>query len=190
MGTTGMKRKAKQKDTRARSVPGKAKTIVQGADRDRSALDHLIVETVSLFHRLKSTAGKVHRKGKVTIREPGLLKLLDRGGTKTVPQLARARQVSRQFVQTQINRFAEKGLVEFVANPAHRRSPLVRLTGKGKEFVDAVNRRETELYENLGVDIPEGDLRNAATVLRTVRELLESDKGKQMLDAGEGTRVP
>ena len=41
-----------------------------------------------------------------------------------------------------------------------------------------MNRRETELYENLEVDIPERDLRNAATVLRTVRELLESDKGK------------
>lgn len=184
MGTTGMKRKTQQKEALVRSVPGKAKTGVQRADRDRPALDHLIVETVSLFHRLKSVAGKVHRKGKVIVREPGLLKLLDRGGAKTVPQLARAKQVSRQYVQTQINRFAEKGLVEFVANPAHRRSPLVRLTGKGKEFVDDVNRRETELYKNLGVDIPERDLRNAATVLRTVRELLESDKGKQMLDAG------
>lgn len=184
MGTTGMKRKTQQKEALVRSVPGKAKTGVQGADRGRSALDHLIVETVSLFHRLKSVAGKVHRKGKVIVREPGLLKLLDRRGAKTVPQLARAKQVSRQYVQTQINRFAEKGLVEFVANPAHRRSPLVRLTGKGKEFVDDVNRRETELYKNLGVDIPERDLRNAATVLRTVRELLESDQGKQMLDAG------
>jgi DNA-binding MarR family transcriptional regulator len=146
MGTTGMKRKNQPKETRARSVPGKAKKVVRGADQDRSALDHLFVETVSLFHLLKSAAGKVHRKGKVMVREPGLLRHLDRGGGKTVPQMARGRQVSRQYVQTQVNRFAEKGLVEFVANPAHRRSPLVRLTGKGKDFVDAVNRRETELW--------------------------------------------
>jgi predicted hydrolase (HD superfamily) len=58
----------------------------------------------------------------------------------------------------------------------------VRLTGKGKDFVDAVNRRETELYEKLGVDIPERNLRNAATVLRAVRELLESEKWKQLLE--------
>jgi hypothetical protein len=44
--------------------------------------------------------------------------------------------------------------------------------------VDAVNRRETELYRKLGVDIPERDLRNAAKVLRAVRELLESDRWK------------
>jgi len=74
-----------------------------------------------------------------------------------------------------------------VANPAHRRSPLIRLTGKGKEFVDAVNRRETELYENLGVDIPERDLRNAARVLRAVRELLESAKGEQLLENKQWT---
>jgi DNA-binding MarR family transcriptional regulator len=177
-----MSRKTRPKEARARSVPGKTKTVVLGVDQERSALDHLFVETVSLFHLLKSAAEKIHRKGKVTVREPGLLKHLDRGGGKTVPQLARARQVSRQYVQTQVNRFAEKGLVEFVANPAHRRSPLVRLTGKGKDFVDAVNRRETELYEKLGVDIPERNLRNAATVLRAVRELLESEKWKQLLE--------
>jgi DNA-binding MarR family transcriptional regulator len=163
-------------------VPGKAKTGVQGADQKRSALDHLFVETVSLFHCLKSAAEKVHRKGKVTVREPGLLKHLARGEAKTVPQLARARQVSRQYVQTQVNRFAEKGLVEFVANPAHRRSSLVRLTKNGKDFVDGVNRRETELYGKLGVDIPEHDLRNAATVLRMVREMLESDRWKQLVE--------
>jgi DNA-binding MarR family transcriptional regulator len=181
MVTKGMTRKIRPRVPRARSVPGKRKTVVAGADQERSALDHLFVETVSLFHCLKSAAGKVHRKGKVNVREPGLLKHLDRRGVQTVPQLARARQVSRQYVQTQVNRFAEKGLVELVANPAHRRSPLVRLTGKGKDFVDAVNRRETELYEKLGVDIPERDLRNAATVLRAVRELLESDRWRQLL---------
>lgn len=171
-----MTRKTRPKETRARSVPGKKKTAEVGADQEWSALDHLVVETVSLFHCLKSVAGKVHRKGKVMVREPGLLKDLDRGGPKTVPQLARARRVSRQYVQTQVNRFTEKGLVEFAANPAHRRSPLVRLTGEGKVFVDAVKRRETELYEKLGVDIPEQDLRNATKVLRAVREYLDGDR--------------
>ncbi len=105
---------------------------------------------------------------------------LDRLGPQTVPQMARARPVSRQHIQTIVNDLIEERHVELVVNPAHKRSHLVRLTRKGKEMVDAMNRREAKILTGMKIGIPEKDLQAAAAVLRAVRELLESEQWKRL----------
>jgi DNA-binding MarR family transcriptional regulator len=95
--------------------------------------------------------------------------------------MARARPVSRQHIQSLVDRLAAEGHVELAENPAHKRSHLVRLTGKGKVLVDAMNRREGMILTRLKIGIPEEDLRTAAATLRAVRELLESQQWKQLV---------
>ena len=88
--------------------------------------------------------------------------------------MARARPVSRQYIQTLVNGLAAEGLVEFQDNPAHKRSSLVQLTSKGQDLLDQMNRRSTKLLGKLPITATEKDLQTAAAVLRAVREQFES----------------
>jgi DNA-binding MarR family transcriptional regulator len=146
-----------------------------------SPLESVITETVSLFYRLRVVAEQIHHQGETSGPKRGILKTLDRLGPQTVPRMARARSVSRQYIQTLINQLAKGDFVEFVENPAHRRSPLVSLTPKGKEFLDAMVQREIELLEQLKMDSSEKELQNTADVLRKVRKLFESRQWEQLL---------
>lgn len=139
-----------------------------------TAMLALFDETVALFHRLRATAEDVHGQGDASACRRGVLKSLDRHGPQTVPQMARARLVSRQHIQVVVNALSGEGLVEFVENPAHRRSSLVRVTGKGKELAQAMNRREETVLKDLAVPCGTDDLRSAAAVLRAVRQALEA----------------
>lgn len=104
----------------------------------------------------------------------GILNGLGRAGPQAVPQMAPARPVSRQYIQTLVNGLVAEGLVEFQDNPAHKRSPLVQLTRKGQDLLDQMNRRSAELLGKLPITATEKDLQTTAAVLRAVREQFES----------------
>ncbi len=106
---------------------------------------------------------------------------LDTFGPQTVPQMARARPVSRQYIQTLVNQLLKEGHVELIENPAHKRSSLVRLTPQGKKFLDRMNRRQREILGKLEIKIAEKRLQTAAEVLRDVRKLLEGPQLKRLL---------
>lgn len=150
-----------------------------------AALDALTTDAVHLFHRLTAAAEQIHRQGEMTAAKRGVLRGLDRVGPQTVPQMARARPVSRQFIQTLVNQLAEQGHVEFIDNPAHKRSRLVRLTPRGKELLEAMYRREAKALGQLEIGIPDENLRAAAAVLRAVRELFQSEQWKKAVESIE-----
>ena len=110
-----------------------------------------------------------------------LLTSLDNLGPQTVPQMARARPVSRQHIQILVNSLLEERRVELVDNPAHKRSNLVRLTRSGKRLVGAMKRRELQLLGQLGIDVAVSDLENAAEVHRAVRQLFESERWQHLV---------
>ena len=99
----------------------------------------------------------------------------------TVPQLARMRPVSRQHIQLIVNDLKDKGLVELVDNPAHKRSRLVQLTAAGTRYLKAMNRKEGELLAKLGIEIPAADMERAAGTLRAVRELFEGERWRRVV---------
>jgi DNA-binding MarR family transcriptional regulator len=53
-------------------------------------------------------------------------------GSWTVASIARRLGISRQAVQRVADVLASEGLMRFIENPAHRRSPLVELTRSGR----------------------------------------------------------
>lgn len=171
-------------DTRA--GPGAGAPALLGAGR-AGALAELIGETTALFHRLKLAAEEVHDQGQVSAGRRGILLGLARSGPQTVPQMARARPVSRQLVQTLVNGLLEDGYVAYAPNPAHRRSHLVRLTRSGARLVARMERRERDLLGDLRVGVPARELRAAARTLRRLRGVLESEAWRRRLDP---RRVP
>lgn len=144
-------------------------------------LDELINETVLFFHRLKIVADEVHHQGETSGPLRGLLRSLDKLGAQTVPQMARARAVSRQHVQILVNQLAAAGHIEYVANPAHKRSPFVRLTPRGKKTVDAMNRHEARLLARADIGVSDKKMHEAAETLRIVRAFFESEQWQQLL---------
>src|SRR5829696_10269817 len=78
-------------------------------------------------------------------------------GPLTVPQIAQMRPRSRQRMQRLANELAAEALVEFIDNPKHRRSKLVRLTSKGDARYRELNTRLLSIASTLGSVLTEAD---------------------------------
>ncbi len=156
-----------------------------GRARAVRALVAVIDESRLLFHRLKRTAESLHQQGATTAGRRGVLQSLQREGPQTVPQLARARPVSRQHIQQLVDPLAAEGLVELVDNPRHKRSRLVRLTDAGRRLVEEIERRERPVLEALADGLSAEDLEVAAGVLARLRELLADRRIQQLVEGNE-----
>jgi DNA-binding MarR family transcriptional regulator len=146
------------------------------------AMESLIDETRLLFHRMKLVAEQLHGVEGITAGMRGVLFGLDRSGPQTVPQMASARPVSRQHIQMLVNPLVERRYVELVDNPAHKRSKLVRLTPKGRRLVDRMRERESKILGALGSGMSEKQLRSAATVAHSLREILAGEEWQRWID--------
>ncbi|MFH8976287.1 MarR family winged helix-turn-helix transcriptional regulator [Streptomyces sp. NPDC017890] len=102
-----------------------------------------------------------------------VLALLHRNGPMTVPQMGRAQAISRQFVQRMVNDGVDRGLMESVPNPAHRRSSLIRLTDGGRAAITDVLDQEHLLLREVGGDLTDGDVTTCLRVLGAMLTALD-----------------
>lgn len=141
----------------------------------RGELRAVVDETIALFHRVRWVAEQIYGvDGRSTARR-GILRGLARYGPRTVPQLARARSVTRQHVQEVVDHLAATGLVELVANPAHARSRLVRATRRGVASVARMDDIDAQVLVAIGGGLPVRDLEVTARMLRAVRLCFEDE---------------
>lgn len=150
-----------------------------------TATSHKLVkvldEAVALNFRLLRVAEELHREGPASSARRGILKTLSDEGPQSVPQMARARTVTRQHVQTLVNSLMEEGLVEISKNPAHRKSSLIRLTKTGERAVRDNTRREALLVMEVTPDVEDMNLEGAYAVIHRVREFLESERCEKLI---------
>jgi len=144
--------------------------IMAQREQKEQAIEILIDEAVALYHLLRAVVPRIHSDANLTAAARGVLRGLDRIGPQTVPQMARERHVSRQYIQAVVNELGKMELVELVPNPAHRRSSLVRLTSKGKKLAEAVAQKEEAFLAELRIDLREKDVLLASSVLRKLRD--------------------
>jgi len=96
-------------------------------------------------------------------------------GPLTVPQIAQMRPTSRQRMQRLADELAADGLVEFVDNPRHRRSKLVRMTSRGDARYREWSARFLAIASTMGADVSEADIRKTTEI---VRRLSDETKGR------------
>ena len=96
------------------------------------ALLHLIWEIPSAYFRLETEGARLMGENGMTTGRLAVLRTLAEAGPRTVPQIARSRPVARQTIQRSVNWLLSQGFVEYVENPDHRRSKLLRLTAAGQ----------------------------------------------------------
>jgi DNA-binding MarR family transcriptional regulator len=138
----------------------------------REKLQVLFAEATALANQLRKTGASVSGQADSQVGGWSVLQVLDRLGPLTVPAIARIRTVSRQSIQTLINRLEVQGCVAFAANPAHKKSGLVYLTDHGRKLVVVARERESKSSEALLSSVSESRLVPAARLLRQLRELI------------------
>ncbi len=91
------------------------------------AMQAFLTENSRLARQLRALAEELDR-GELTAPRRGVLMEIEHAGPRTVPELAKERACTRQYVQQLINELEDAKLVEFVPNPNHQRSSRVQLT--------------------------------------------------------------
>src|SRR5262249_19484124 len=146
----------------------------KGASRAASskgeAIADLMLEVAQFFFRLRAfgqKTGFITSWGAGTF---GFLRSLALVGRLTVPQLAKMRPTSRQRMQRLADELAAEGLVEFIDNPKHRRSKLVRLTRKGNARYRELSARFLAIASTMGADLSEADIRRTTEIVRRLSD--------------------
>jgi DNA-binding MarR family transcriptional regulator len=125
------------------------------------------------FHLLGNVGDDLHHQFGITASMRAVMESLYEGGAQTVPQVARSKSVTRQHIQTLVDQLLEVGLAVAVANPDHKRSPLIDLTVRGRSAFEDMQRREQALLTQLTAALPARDLMIAVETLRKLNEQLQ-----------------
>ncbi len=122
-----------------------------------------------LFRAMAERADGYLGRAGLSAADRAVMEFLYPDAKLTVPAIAHRYQVSRQHVQATANRLLEAGLLRSHANPRHKRSPLLRLTTRGRDTFAAIRRDESELLDELFADV---EIADVATTKRTLENLL------------------
>jgi DNA-binding MarR family transcriptional regulator len=139
------------------------------------AIADLMLEVAQFFFRIRAIG---QRTGLITSWGGGafgFMRSLALMGPLTVPQIAQMRPTSRQRMQRLADELAAEGLVEFIDNPRHRRSKLVRLTRKGEARYRELSARFLAIASTMGAELSEVDIRQTTEI---VRQLSDEAKGR------------
>ncbi|SEK00334.1 transcriptional regulator, MarR family [Sphingobium sp. AP50] len=144
----------------------------------RTAAGTALTELIFMIFRAN---GRLLRAGDHLGRDLGLtaarwqvMGAIDRGD-KTVAQIAREFELSRQGVLWVVNALNKEGIVELAHNPDHRRAKLVRFTKRGREVCDEMNARQIAWINEVGDHFDATAIESAVQIisqvtLRTVNE--------------------
>src|SRR3712207_5893128 len=139
-------------------------------DSKAEAVAELMLEVAQCFFRIRAVGQKT---GLITSWGGGafgFMRSLALLGPLTVPQIAQMRPTSRQRMQRLADELAAEGLVEFIDNPKHRRSKLVRLTPKGDARYRELNARFLSIASTMGVALSEADIRKTTEIVRQLSD--------------------
>ena len=93
----------------------------------------------------------------------------------TVAQIAKRLDLARQSVQRISDLLVQDRLTEYVDNPAHRTSKLVRLTPRGRKTLHSIQASQREWSNRIGARIGEANLRHASGVVEKLTRALQEE---------------
>jgi DNA-binding MarR family transcriptional regulator len=142
------------------------KAVRRSVSSKAEAIAELMLEVAQCFFRIRALGQKT---GLITSWGGGafgFMRSLAVLGPLTVPQIAEMRPTSRQRMQRLADELEGQGLVEFIENPKHRRSKLVRLTRKGFARYQELKARLLATASTMGVGLGEGDIRRTTKIVQ------------------------
>ena len=148
------------------SQAGQGTGTARVIDHKGEAVAELMLEVAQCFFRIRQLG---QREGFITGWGGGafgFMRSLAVLGPLTVPQIAQMRPTSRQRMQRLADELAAEGIVEFVENPKHLRSKLVRLTPDGAARYHELNDKLIAIASTMGVGLSEADIRGTTAIVR------------------------
>src|SRR5262245_7935403 len=127
-----------------------------------------MLEVAQCFFRIRALGQKTGLITSWGAGAFGFIRSLALLGPLTVPQVARMRPTSRQRMQRLADELAADGLVEFIDNPKHLRSRLVRLTRKGEARYRKLSARFLEIASTMGAELREPEVRHTIEIVRQI----------------------
>ncbi|MEJ8473494.1 MarR family winged helix-turn-helix transcriptional regulator [Roseibium algae] len=125
-----------------------------------------IIRLIRPAHRrlARAVAAKLEGTG-LTVGMRAVMEVLAEAAPMTVPDIARSLFLTRQQIQMIVNELEAKGQIERRLNPAHKRSPLFKLTKQGLHELGGVRAREMEETEHIADQFSSEELSAAQRVL-------------------------
>jgi DNA-binding MarR family transcriptional regulator len=141
------------------------------------ALTALVVPVIQLHAHFSRAGEAIAKSGGQTLARWLVLEAVQTTPL-TVAQIGRGLGLTRQSVQRVADLLARDGLTEYVANPEHERSKLVRLTARGRRTLSTIQAAQRAWAEKVGAEVGEPDLRHATRVVDRLRRALNSGGSK------------
>ncbi|MFI8003674.1 MarR family winged helix-turn-helix transcriptional regulator [Streptomyces sp. NPDC086010] len=91
-----------------------------------------------------------------------------------VAGVARSMGITRQSVQRIADLLVDRGLAEYVANPAHRRAKLLRPTAEGRAAVSRIDPGHAEFAARLAGELGEEEFARTAATLERLSEAMDA----------------
>ena len=92
----------------------------------------------------------------------------------TVAQIARGLGYTRQSVQRVADLLQRDELTQYVLNPAHQRSQLVRIKPLGLKALSTIQSAQRVWADRVGSEIGEAELRHASAVVDNLTRILKA----------------
>ncbi|MCP5381540.1 MAG: MarR family transcriptional regulator [Kordiimonadaceae bacterium] len=135
-------------------------------------LNSVIRDVRTSFNLLQDRSNNLLQDLDVNASMRFVLENLSVAGEKTVPEIARSKNVSRQHIQIVVNELLEKGLVISRANPSDKRSYLISLTELGDKIFSEIRNRELVELQNLSEYFTAEELRVTSKMLQKLSKFL------------------
>jgi len=142
---------------------------------DALAMDLLIRDILFCYFRLNAGGERMFATIGQTPGKVSLMRSLREEGPQSVAQIARSRPVARQGVQRMADDLAAAGLIEFVANPSHRRARLARLTPQGELLMEKTMAGELRWAARLAQNFSAREVDITREVIRRLKQLLADE---------------
>jgi len=142
-------------------------------------LYHLIVEIRGAFNDLKAYSDQANADLGITAATRAVLEYLTQNGPTAVPDIARAKNVSRQHIQQLADGAVVAGLCSWRENPRHKRSQLLAITGEGTRRFAEIRKREAQALGDLVAGLDSAALDASADTLARLRAELARINGSQ-----------
>src|SRR5262245_27628777 len=130
------------------------------------AIADLMLEVGQFFLRIRAVGQRAGLFTSCGAGSFGFMRSLELIGPLTVTQIAQMRPTSRQRMQRLADELAAEEVVEFIDNPRHRRSKLVRLTRKGDARYRKLSARLLAIASTMGADLSELEIRKTTAIVR------------------------
>lgn len=139
-----------------------------------NAFTDVVLELFRLNNRLLASGDRlVADLGLTSARWQVLGTIAAADRPQPVAWLARDMGANRQNIQRIVNDLEKEGLVEFRANPHHRRAQLVVLTHDGRQAYDEAMDLQTAWINRLTDGLRVSDIETTQKVITTLRRRLE-----------------